>query len=452
MSTSLETYQKTQAIIGIGNLIQNQRINSSIQNLQASQIEANRLQQEAAQVNIAIHDLQNKQLKVNLDANELQKLNITLQETERKRILLKEEEEARLLSELNEKKDAIYHARVDSEEIAESETNVVEKFFMLNSMLASLMDAKIESKDFSSFEDKKFADDTHKNIYSFLDEVNQNLTDEQSSDVKTITEILYIDEDEKIKPLDSQLKEIQKEIAKLEGLIAKNTKAEKKEKAKIASNKNVKIKEKELDAEFFEKLAHLFFKHRTKKKLMGGIKLDEDNFWIEVSSLEWARTGFGMSEDFLSDEYNSHKEGGAMYSILEITTSCVKEMQVDKKTNTIRSDYTIDDLGKNDYLKRWKSRFHGKLLHKLGYVYDDDYNKIINKRESIKTQIEVEKEVKTLQSKLKPLNSDLEKNKIQEKEITMVIKKYEATIEDEKEIVTVLEQKYPFIHTIVANR
>jgi len=62
------------------------------------------------------------------------------------------------------------------------------------------------------------------------------------------------------------------------------------------------------------------------------------------------------------------------------------------------------------------------------------------------------KEVKTLQSKLESLNSDLEKNAIQEKEITMEINKYETTIEDEKETVRALEEKYPFIHTIVANR
>ena len=229
-SPPMTTYEKTQAIIGIGNLIQNHRINSSIQNLQASQIEANRLQEETTQVNIAIHDLTNKQLKANLDANELQKLNITLQETERKRILLKEEEEARLRSELGEKKDAIFHARVDSEEIAESEADVVEKFFMLNYIIASLMDAKIESKDFSSFEDKKFTDDTHKNIYSFLDEVNQNLTDEQREDITTITEILYIDEEEKIKTLSSQLQAVKKNVKSLEKRIkavnqAKDSKA-----------------------------------------------------------------------------------------------------------------------------------------------------------------------------------------------------------------------------------
>ena len=44
------------------------------------------------------------------------------------------------------------------------------------------------------------------------------------------------------------------------------------------------------------------------------------------------------------------------------------------------------------------------------------------------------------------------KLKQQEKEITMEIKKYETTIEDEKETVRALEQRYPFIHTIVANR
>ena len=229
-SPPMTTYQKTQAIIGIGNLIQNHRINSSIQNLQASQIEANRLQEETTQVNIAIHDLQNKQLKANLDANELQKLNITLQETERKRIRLKEEEEELLRSELNDKKDAIFHARGDSKEIVESEADAVEKFFKLNSMLASLMEAKIESKDFSSFEDKTFADDTKKTIYSRLDEITQNLTDEQREDITTIIEILYIDEDEKIKTLSSQLQAVKKNVKSLEKRIetvnqAKDSKA-----------------------------------------------------------------------------------------------------------------------------------------------------------------------------------------------------------------------------------
>ena len=157
-----------------------------------------------------------------------------------------------------------------------------------------------------------------------------------------------------------------------------------------------------------------------------------------------------MSEDFLSEPLNSLKEGGGKYHILEITKACVKEMQVDKTTNTIRSDYTIDDLDKNvDDLKTWKSAYHGKKLQKLGYVY---HSGLKTKKAAEQKEKKAEKEVKTLQSKLEPLNSDLEKNKIQEKEITMEIKKYETTIEDEKETVRALEEKYPFIHTIVANR
>ena len=81
-----------------------------------------------------------------------------------------------------------------------------------------------------SFEDKQFAGDTHKNIYSFLDEVNQNLTDEQREDITTITEILYIDEEEKIKTLSSQLQAVKKNVKSLEKRIkavnqAKDSKA-----------------------------------------------------------------------------------------------------------------------------------------------------------------------------------------------------------------------------------
>ena len=237
MSNSLTTYQKTQSIIGIAALVQTQRINNSLKKLQESQVETNRLQKETNRNTEAIAILQNKANNLQSQANrtaeagiELQKIDITLQEEERKRIRLKEEQEELFRSELNDKKDAIYHARGDSKEIVESEVDAVEKFFKLNSIIVSLMDAKIESKDFESYEDKGYADDTNKIIYSRLDEIAQSLTDEQREDITTITDILSVDEEEEIKTLSSQLQAAKKNVKSLEKRIetvnqAKDSKA-----------------------------------------------------------------------------------------------------------------------------------------------------------------------------------------------------------------------------------
>lgn len=56
------------------------------------------------------------------------------------------------------------------------------------------------------------------------------------------------------------------------------------------------------------------------------------------------------------------------------------------------------------------------------------------------------------EKKLKALNDNLAKTKAEEENVDKKIEKLEKTIEEEKETVRTLEQKYPFIHTIVANR
>ena len=70
-----------------------------------------------------------------------------------------------------------------------------------------------------------------------------------------------------------------------------------------------------------------------------------------------------------------------------------------------------------------------------------------------KQLLEREKQLSELkEKKLKALNNNLVKTKAQEKNLDKKIDTLKKTIKEEQETVRALEQKYPFIHTIVANR
>jgi hypothetical protein len=75
------------------------------------------------------------------------------------------------------------------------------------------------------------------------------------------------------------------------------------------------------------------------------------------------------------------------------------------------------------------------------------------KEKKEKELLEREKQLSELkEKKLKALNDNLAKTKAEEENIDKKIEKLKKTIEEEKETIRALEQKYPFIHTIVANR
>ena len=75
------------------------------------------------------------------------------------------------------------------------------------------------------------------------------------------------------------------------------------------------------------------------------------------------------------------------------------------------------------------------------------------KEKKEKELLEREKQLLELkEKKLKALNDNLAKTKAEEENVDKKIEELKKTIEEEKETVRTLEQKYPFIHTIVSNR
>ena len=75
------------------------------------------------------------------------------------------------------------------------------------------------------------------------------------------------------------------------------------------------------------------------------------------------------------------------------------------------------------------------------------------KEKKEKERLEREKQFLELkEKKLKALNDNLAKTKAEEENVDKKIEELKKTIEEEKETVRTLEQKYPFIHTVVSNR
>ena len=84
--------------------------------------------------------------------------------------------------------------------------------WLCNSANTVLKNHQITSQNFSSFEDKEYADETFKFLTSTLDEINEDLTDEQTEDINLIADILAVDEEEQIENLKKEARAIESEI------------------------------------------------------------------------------------------------------------------------------------------------------------------------------------------------------------------------------------------------
>ena len=309
MAISSKTHLKIGTITGIVNLAQLGRVGSSLKQLNGSQRKEIELAQENNKLNKLMAVLNGQTLEANLESNKLAELNIKLQEAERKRIRIKEDEEKLSQAILNEKKDAIFNAKSDAETIAGSEQHIVEKLFAIDALNAVLNNHQITSQDFSSFEDKEYADETFKFLASTLDKINEELTDEQTEDINTIADILAVDEEEQIENLKKEAKDIEIQI-EIESNNLKHIYL--KEKKELEERLQVMVIEKpseEIDEKVDEKvdekwyhpdeelesneislrqLVELGLLYRKNKKGMFG-KLNKKDFQKDVTSLDWTK-------------------------------------------------------------------------------------------------------------------------------------------------------------------
>ena len=209
---SLLDSQKTQSVVGIANLAQNKQINKSLQELKKSQEEAAKNAKLQADLQKEANKLEQRRVAAAQDAAKRAELQLQIQQQAEQRKVLKEEQEEREKNELKFKKQTVFNARQDIKTTLNSKNNPIEKFFDLNSIAVSLIDANITSNDFDDYDDKQYLSETNSELNEAIDNTHESMSEEEINDLQTINEVLSVNEESKIKNLEKKIKKENKTI------------------------------------------------------------------------------------------------------------------------------------------------------------------------------------------------------------------------------------------------
>ena len=209
---SLLDSQKTQSVVGIANLAQNKQINKSLQELKKSQEEAAKNAKLQADLQKEANKLEQRRVAAAQDAAKSAELQLQIQQQAEQRKVLKEEQEEREKNELKFKKQTVFNARQDIKTTLNSKYNPIEKFFDLNSIAVSLIDANITSNDFDDYDDKQYLSETNSELNEAIDNTHESMSEEEINDLQTINEVLSVNEESKIKNLEKKIKKENKTI------------------------------------------------------------------------------------------------------------------------------------------------------------------------------------------------------------------------------------------------
>ena len=209
---SLLDSQKTQSVVGIANLAQNKQINKSLQELKKSQEEAAKNAKLQADLQKEANKLEQRRVAAAQDAAKSAELQLKIQQQAEQRKVLKEEQEEREKNELKFKKQTVFNARQDIKTTLNSKNNPIEKFFDLNSIAVSLIDANITSNDFDDYDDKQYLSETNSELNEAIDNTHESMSEEEINDLQTINEVLSVNEESKIKNLEKKIKKENKTI------------------------------------------------------------------------------------------------------------------------------------------------------------------------------------------------------------------------------------------------
>ena len=209
---SLLDSQKTQSVVGIANLAQNKQINKSLQELKKSQEEAARNAKLQADLQKEANKLEQRRVAAAQDAAKSAELQLQIQQQAEQRKVLKEEQEEREKKELKFKKQTVFNARQDIKTTLNSKNNPIEKFFDLNSIAVSLIDANITSNDFDDYDDKQYLSETNSELNKAIDNAHESMSEKEINDLQTINEVLSVNEESKIKNLEKKIKKENKVI------------------------------------------------------------------------------------------------------------------------------------------------------------------------------------------------------------------------------------------------
>ena len=205
MSSILDS-QKTQSVIGLANLAQNKEI---IARLEKTTAEQNKHAKERNRIAARNNKIQEMRVKAENDTKKAIKL---ANEYQRNRDLqedMRETEKKLKAQELAIKRDVLFGVTQDLESTLESIMDEVERFYKLNAIAHTLKEQKIDRASLESMDDKKMLHETGEDLQSAIMKSYDEMSKEQTEDVKTINKVLSVDEEQTIEKLISKISEFE---------------------------------------------------------------------------------------------------------------------------------------------------------------------------------------------------------------------------------------------------
>tara|TARA_B100002003_G_scaffold241589_1_gene263492 strand:+ start:446 stop:1162 length:717 start_codon:yes stop_codon:yes gene_type:complete len=204
--TKSERQQRTANLVNVANLAMNYR---SLQKFDGIKLVIQQGQQHTQETN-----------------KHLQKTNVILEKTHAvnsERLRLARLDEKRKAEESRDKKleklkkeqqkmqrDALFHLNKELEELTNSSQSNLEKYFLIHGINSSLKKNNIKTSLVENFDEKKLIDDCLSSVEKLITQTTDNLTEQDTSDIKTISDIMLVNEKEEIQLLKLASKKFRK--------------------------------------------------------------------------------------------------------------------------------------------------------------------------------------------------------------------------------------------------
>jgi|TARA_B100001964_G_C14201132_1_gene585858 acyl-homoserine lactone acylase PvdQ len=216
--TTSERQQRTANLVSVANLAVNYKSLKKLDEVKHAIQQGHQLTQETNKLlqtqnvmhheALAVADEQLKEMKLKKAQDEKHRLEDKLKEQK------KEQEEMQVKMQ----RDAFFHLNKEIEELNNSSQSNLEKYFFVYGIDSSLKKHNINTDLTQNFEEKKLIDDCLSSVEKLIKQCTDNLTEQDTNDLKTIFDIMSVNEEEEIQNLklaSKRFREIEKELQEL---------------------------------------------------------------------------------------------------------------------------------------------------------------------------------------------------------------------------------------------
>jgi acyl-homoserine lactone acylase PvdQ len=216
--TTSERQQRTANLVSVANLAVNYKSLKKLDEVKHAIQQGHQLTQETNKLlqtqnvmhheALAVADEQLKEMKLKKAQDEKHRLEDKLKEQK------KEQEEMQVKMQ----RDAFFHLNKEIEELNNSSQSNLEKYFFVYGIDSSLKKHNINTDLTQNFEEKKLIDDCLSSVEKLIKQCTDNLTEQDTNDLKTIFDIMSVNEEEEtqnLKLASKRFREIEKELQEL---------------------------------------------------------------------------------------------------------------------------------------------------------------------------------------------------------------------------------------------